>query len=118
MIEIGKLYNCQKYYLLIYPTAKMASDTVNQLGNRVAGRSSSAFSAPALSDTDFSALAYHWSKKLNCNVRFSRLGEIFMVVERKQIDNQILFKVLCKDKLGWVVWKNFMHFEKVSTENV
>ncbi len=48
--------------------------------------------------------AAHWSKILNCQVRYSIPGEVFMVLEKDEIFLHVLFG----KKQGWIVYKDWL----------
>ncbi len=83
--EVGKLYKCPDYFLMIYPSKEKASSV---LGRRtvVVGSAEEA--------------AAHWSDQLNCQVRYSEPGEIFIFLGR---DREFL-NVLFGEKQGWIIF--------------
>lgn len=106
--EVGKLYGCQKYYLMIFPTAITAAELAED------GRTSFAHDAQLIGAA---AAADFWSKELNCKVQYSNPNDIFMIVDQKQIDNQIYIKILCGEKLGWIILKDWVEIHEALENN-
>lgn len=113
-MNIGKLYVCQKYYLLVYSTIDIfdALD-MKTVGWKVPPAVASGAHAPgALGHANDTVKS--WSERLHCNVTFSNPYEIFMIADQKNINDQTYIKILCKEKLGWIIWKDWLEIYEVS----
>ncbi len=100
--EVGKLYRCPDYFLLIYPTIEKA---------RAATLIAHDFSTGAL------ARAAYWSEKLDCQVRFSERGEIFMLLKGLQLTyfgskSWDYFYVLFGNRQGWIIYKDWLGIQR------
>ena len=90
-MEIGKLYKCSKYYLLIYPSIEKIR------------------AASSLSAAWTPAAAAYWSEQLSCKVRCSEPDEIFMCLEQ---ENQFIH-ALFGEKQGWIINEEWLKIERV-----
>ncbi len=92
----GKLYTCPKFFLMVYPSKEKAS--------------SAKPSSIAAAEDDQTLVAYqvnYLSTLLNCQVRCSDIGEIFMFLER---DDHYL-RVLFGEKQGWIIFRDWLGIE-------
>lgn len=105
-LKVGKLYKTEKYYLLVYPTDEAASSSPNKYRPPIAAKATDSIDAAI-------EWARFWSNGLNCNVRFLKPGEPFMLVGQKQISDETFLKVLT-DKFGWFVWKEKLEIHEIS----
>ena len=92
MLEVGKLYRCEKYYLLLYPDPDTAA-----LGHYVA-----VDGAPA-SD------AAQWSNQLGKPVRYADKNTPLLVLNSK--DKCV--EVLAGDKTGWIVCNKWLNIKEI-----
>ncbi len=95
----GELYKCPEYFLLIYPTKEKVTPASNAVAARTARRSAASRAADREAD--------YWSKELDCQVRFSEPGEIFMVLKNCGETLQVLFG----DKQGWIIYRDWLNIE-------
>lgn len=103
-LELGKLYTCQKH-LLIYPTINAARGVVAELARR----------RVELDAVDPAAYATnYWSRQLNCQIILSEPNEVFMVVDQKQINDKVFYKILLREKLGWFIWKEWLGIHAIN----
>ena len=93
-LEVGKLYSCSKYFLLLYPDTDSAS---------------LAFEAGKISEP-FHAASY-WSKQFDkpvsyCNPKTPLLVLAVEEKEEKYVD------VLAGDKRGWIINMDFLEIKE------
>jgi hypothetical protein len=81
-LEVGKLYSCSKYFLLLYPDTDSAS---------------LAFEAGKISEPFYAAS--YWSKQFGKSVSYCnpKTPLLVLAVEEKYIE------VLVGDKRGWII---------------
>jgi len=93
MIEVGKLYSCSKYFLLLYPDTDSAS---------------LAFEAGKISEPFYAAS--YWSKQFGKSVSYCDPKTPFLVlaVEEKYID------VLAGDRKGWIIYQDWLEIKEIS----
>lgn len=91
MPEIGKLYFNKEFYLIIYPHP--INSTKITLPSRVIALDSAAKRADKF-----------LSAELNCQVRHSKLSDIFLILGTETIDNKIFIKCLFPEFVGWILW--------------
>ncbi len=112
-LKPGKLYKCT-YCLLIYPTKEVLMTNMAYFLGEMYGipvayghQAGAAYQAISL------------SKRLDCQVRYSKPGEIFMVLGQSfwPKKDEIFLHVLFGEKqeigrsgptLGWIVYKNWL----------
>jgi hypothetical protein len=79
-MEVGKLYQTNQYYWMLYPSKDTATRT-------------------ATATTTADDWANYWSKRLDCNVSYIAQNSMFMLLE--QTDR--FCKVLSTEgKVGWI----------------
>ena len=97
----SKLYKCLEYYLLVYPTVEKA----------VAAR------VPAHHGTIASTTPGHWadywSKRLDCQVRYSNPEDPMLFMEETKIGQERFLRFLLPGFEGWIVWRDWLEFEEV-----
>ena len=96
-MEIGKLYKCSEYYLVIYPSEEASvSGMATRASTAVATRSGAGW-------------VELWSEVLSCTVRYSEPGEVFMCLEVKSNIAHVLFG----EKQGWIINRNWLGLRRV-----
>ena len=95
-MEVGKLYKCSKYYLMIYP-----EDTPELLSLFDRERSTRLASAEAS--------ATHWSRQMNCKVHYSKPDEVFMCLKHEGKVVHVLFG----DIKGLIIADSEIEFERL-----
>lgn len=106
-LELGKLYTCQKH-LLIYPTINAAR---GGLRAEIAVAEAHVAVDPAAA---CAVAANYWSRQLNCQITLSEPNEVFMVVDQKQINDKVFYKILLREKLGWFIWKEWLGIHAIN----
>jgi hypothetical protein len=93
MIEVGKLYSCSKYFLLLYPDTDSASLAFE------AGKISEPFHA-----------TYYWSKQFGKSVSYCnpKTPLLVLAVEEKYVE------VLVGDKRGWIINIDWLEIKEIS----
>ena len=110
--NIGKLYKCSEYFLLIYPTKEKAAGAYTRaLDGRISPVGDS--TASPLDDRTVDVgpaarKAIWWSKELDCQVRCSEPNEIFMFIKQEEQFVHVLFG----EKQGWILYKNWLQIIK------
>ena len=98
MLEVGKLYTCEEYHLMLYPDQETA------------------YAEHAATDraADFTAEAgAYWSAYLS-----NRFGKPFSYTE-KNIPLLVLnnkknfYEVLAGDRKGWIIYKDWLNLKKI-----
>jgi len=104
--EVGKLYKCSEYYILLCPTIGKAEEAVVWNTTSVA-RHITSIDYPINSSSDY------WSELLKTKVGFSNPDEIFLVLK---IENHNGFKyahVLFGEKPAWITIPSYLNLERV-----
>jgi len=116
--EVGKLYKCSEYFLIIYPTRENAMSAMASLtrilpaSRAVFCSALAAWCAPARARRAAAQAASYWSKELNCTVRYSEPDEIFIFLKEEIIEEQKYINVLFGDKQGWIIYEDWMEIER------
>jgi len=90
MLNVGKLYSCSEYFLMLYPDKKTAVDAGRLLG------------APARQTAQAAAELAYWSKRLGKPVNYCdpRTPLLVLSVNEKYVE------VLAGDRKGWIIYWN------------
>ena len=94
MLELGKLYRCEEYFLLLYPdpeTAVAALALSYQPSHAAAGSAS------------------YWSNQLGKPVLFLDKNIPLLVLNSKEK----FYEVLAGDKKGWIVYEDFLNIKEI-----
>ena len=96
-LEIGKLYSCSKYFLLLYPDKETAAE---------AGLGGTADVARA----EHVAVADYWTKKLGKPVNYCNPETPLLVltVEEKYVE------ILAGDKVGWAICQRWLDIKEIA----
>jgi len=93
MIEVGKLYSCSEYFLLLYPD----KDTASAVGTDA-----------ATSSPDGGAAAY-WSKKFDKPVNYCNPETPLLALSVKEE----YIQVLAGDKKGWIINMDWLEIKDI-----
>lgn len=101
MFEIGKLYKCTEYYLLLYPTKEVIGF-------------SSLPPTTARSTQEYASLsAEYWSEQLNCKVRFINSNDIFMCLKLVRLKpGKEIMQILYKEFAGWIRVEDWLDIKR------
>jgi len=102
----GKLYKCSKHYLLVYPSKDKATSAAQEAWAPETATSASTAVAAAVAAAE--VRVDYWSKELNCKVRYSEPGEVFMVLKQKNEFTHVLFG----EKQGWIINQDWLEIEE------
>ena len=97
-LEIGKLYQCKDYNLLLYPDPETAADAA-----AVADVASVPTAATA------AAGAVYWSKRFGKNVSYAEKNIPLLVLNNKEE----YIEVLSGDKKGWIIYLDWLNFKEI-----
>jgi hypothetical protein len=92
-LEVGKLYSCSKYFLLLYPDTDSASLSFES------GKISEPFHA-----------AYYWSKQSGKSVSYCNPETPFLVLSIKEE----YIEVLAGDRKVWIINDDWLKIKEIS----
>ena len=95
-LEIGKLYICSGYFLLLYPDKETAARTT---GARAREEASAA-----------AALAAYWTRELGKPVIYADKNIPLLVLNTKGE----YIEVLAGDKKGWIVYRDRLDIKEIA----
>ena len=104
MLDVGKLYSCSGYYLMLYPDKKTAT-----------AASSAALAATATATTDAATpaiaatAAAYWSKRFDKPVNYCNPETPLLVLNTEQE----YVEVLAGDKKGWIIYRDWFELEEI-----
>ncbi len=98
MLEVGKLYSCSGYYLMLYPDKEAAAAAAEVRRWRRWRRSADA--------------AAYWTKKLQKPVSYCDPKTPLLILNT---DNHYA-EVLAGDKKGWINYQDWMEFKEIIDE--
>ena len=97
MIEVGKLYRCSEYFLLLFPDKDTASAVVTD----------AAFTASAVP-----VAAAYWSKKFDKPVSYCNPKTPLLVLSV----NEKYVEVLAGDKKGWIINMDWLEIKEITDD--
>ena len=94
MLDVGKLYSCSGYFLMLYPDKETVACADFDAG---CGRA------------DHDAIAAYWTEKLQKPVSYCEHETPLLVltVEEKYVE------VLAGDKKGWIIYRDWLELEEI-----
>ena len=101
-IEVGKLYSCSEYFLMLYPDKDTAADD--------------ALHAAAGRDADAAAKAAYWSKKFDKSVSYCDPKTPLLVLSVKEQYKEQYIEVLAGDKVGWIIYPDWLVLKEIVDE--
>jgi len=100
MIEVGKLYSCSKYFLLLFPDKEAAAESA-------AATASAAAAAP---DAVVAAsIAVYWSEVICKPVSYCDPETPLLVLSVKEQ----YIQVLAGDKRGWIINMDWLNIKDI-----
>ncbi len=109
--EVGKLYRCPEYFLLVFPSKdQLISARALWAADRTVETPLARWQEAAGTQYPEMARAVTavLSKKLDCRVRCSEPGEIFMLLQQDGDSLHVLFGGI----QGWIVYKDWLKIEE------
>jgi len=94
-LEVGKLYTCEKYFLLLFPDPET-------VGAAYAHNDRSAAA-------DFGAAAAYWSNRFGKPVLYAEKNIPILVIQNKEE----YIEVLSGDKSGWIVYQDWLNLKEI-----
>jgi hypothetical protein len=104
MLEVGKLYICEKYFLLLYP---------DQVAVAVAAAASGQVAAEVGAHSVAGQSPY-WSRKLGKPVLYAKKNIPILVLNSKEK----FYEVLAGDRKGWIIYQDWLELKEISNENI
>jgi hypothetical protein len=95
MIEVGKLYRCSEYFLLLYPDKDTAA----------AGGTAATYAEHHVP----TATAAYWSKKFDKPVSYCNPLTPLLVLSVKEQ----YIEVLAGDKKGWIIYQGWLDIKEI-----
>ena len=97
-LEVGKLYSCSKYFLLLFPDKDTAADAATTNRAAAARRWGAA-----------GATAAYWSKRFGKPVNYCDPKTPLLVLNTEQE----YVEVLAGDKKGWIIYRDWLELEEI-----
>lgn len=108
MLEVGKLYVCEQYHLLLYPDKKTAAAAAGALG---VVRAQDAQLA-AHTARHVAVGAAYWSKKFDKPVNYCNPPTLLLVLSVKEK----YVEVLAGDQKGWIINEDWLEIKEIVHE--
>lgn len=99
MLEVGKLYACEKFHLMFYPDQETAA---------AAARSHQPSSADPIGGLPF-ALAAHWSNRFGKPVSYAEKNIPLLVLKAEEK----FYEVMIEDKKGWIIYEDWLEIKEI-----
>ena len=103
MLEVGKLYLCEGYFLLLYPDPETAI---------IAAARTSAATAAAVVPTNVATaegLATYWSNRFKKPVYYTEKKVPLLVLNNKEE----YIEVLAGDRKGWIIYQDWLGIKEI-----
>jgi len=106
MLEIGKLYRCEEYYLILFPDQKAAAGDP-------------APCAASGHPPEAGAVAAYWSKRLGKPVGYTEKNVPFLVLSREEAPlplrsrEEAYIEVLAGDRKGWIILGDWLNLKEI-----
>jgi len=106
MLEVGKLYSCSEYFLLLYPDKDTASSAA------AAPPLDAAAAIIEAAGAAVPAAAAYWSKKFGKSVSYCnpKTPLLVLAVEEKYVE------VLAEDKRGWIINEDWLEIKEITDD--
>jgi len=104
-IEVGKLYSCSEYFLMLYPDRETAAE-----GITAAATDATCIDATDAADPgDAAFTAAYWTRELGKPVSYCNPKTPLLVlsVDKKYVE------VLAGDRKGWIINENWFELKKI-----
>ena len=98
MLEVGKLYLCEQYFLLLYPDQKASAVGAHY---QDAARTSA--------DDEGNAAVAYWSKRLGKPVLYVKKNIPILVLNSKEK----FYEVLAGDRKGWIIVEDWLELKEI-----
>lgn len=99
MLEVGKLYVCEEYYLLLYPDPLTAA-RADFIGGDKTG--------------DPVYQSSYWSMKLRKPVSYAKNNTPFLVLNKDKNEwNEEYTEVLAGDRKGWIIYSQLFNIKEI-----
>ena len=96
MFELGKLYSCSKYFLLLYPDRETAEGFYHAAGSGCT--------------FDPTPLAAYWSSEFGKPVIYADKNIPLLVLNTEGV----YVEVLAGDRKGWILHKYFLNIKEIA----
>ena len=101
MLEVGKLYSCSEYFLLLFPDKEAATCIAAAVSARAAAAAATA-----------AACASAWNRKLGKPVSYCNPLTPLLVLSV----NEKYVEVLAGDKRGWIINEDWLNIGEIVNE--
>ena len=113
MLEVGKLYLCEEYFLLLYPDWEASAAAAHY---HAAARTSAAAADAYRPRIEHSAAGQstYWTRKLGKSVLYAKKNIPILVLNSKEK----FYEVLAGDRKGWIIYQDWLELKEISNENI
>ncbi len=104
-LEIGKLYVCEEYFLMLYPDPDTAAERRSIASLHAGGAAAS----PGTDAATAAASAAYWSNRFGKPVLYAEKNIPILVIQNKEE----YIEVLSGDKSGWIVYQDWLKLKEI-----
>jgi len=101
MFDIGKYYSCPDYYLLVYPTKKVAKEAL-------------VLRPAAAYETEAERVTKYWSKQLKCKINHTQPEHIFYLIKKIKEGSRYYLFCIFPNLVGWIIWEDWIKLKEVN----
>ena len=102
MIEVGKLYACEEYHLMLYPDQETAAARA-----QLQAVLTRAAEHPAAT---LANAASYWSNQLGKSISYTEKNIPLLVLNNEEN----FYEVLAGDKKGWIIFKDWLKIREIT----
>ena len=103
MLEVGKLYICEEYFLLLYPDQEAAATA---FASPVPTPHSAATNA---AESTAAGQSTYWTRKLGKSVLYAKKNIPILVLNSKEK----FYEVLAGDRKGWIIVEDWLGIKEI-----
>lgn len=104
MLEVGKLYTCEKFHLLLYPDPDIAA---------VAAGSGGGPAPAAPNGGNPATYATFWSNRLGKPVFYLEKNIPLLILKAEVKAEEKFYEVLAGDRKGWIIYRDWLPLKEI-----
>ena len=103
-LEVGKLYICEEYFLLLYPDQEASAAAAHY---HAAARTSAAAADEEVHSA--AGQSTYWTRKLGKSVLYAKKNIPILVLNSKEK----FYEVLAGDRKGWIIYQDWLELKEI-----
>ena len=104
MLQVGKLYICEQYFLLLYPDQEASAAAAHY---HAAARTSAAAADEEVHSA--AGQSTYWSRKLGKPVLYAKKNIPLLILNNREK----YVEVLAGDRKGWIIYQDWLELKEI-----